>query len=79
MVANPVPKDQEIPATDLQEVIENALNDARQNNITGKAVTPFLLDKIRISTKGKSLESNQALVINNAKIAAQIAMAFAAD
>lgn len=79
MVANPVPKDHEIPATDLQEVIENALEDARQNNITGKAVTPFLLDKIRISTNGKSLESNQALVINNAKIAAQIAMAFAAD
>ena len=79
MVANPVPKDYEIPATDLQEVIENALEDARQNNITGKAVTPFLLDKIRISTNGKSLESNQALVINNAKIAAQIAMAFAAD
>ena len=79
MVANPVPKDQEIPASDLQEVIENALEDARQNNITGKAVTPFLLDKIRISTNGKSLESNQALVINNAKIAAQIAMAFAAD
>ena len=79
MVANPVPKDHEIPATDLQEVIENALEDARQNNITGKAVTPFLLDKIRITTNGKSLESNQALVINNAKIAAQIAMAFAAD
>ena len=79
MVANPVPKDYEIPATDLQEVIENALEDARQNNITGKVVTPFLLDKIRISTNGKSLESNQALVINNAKIAAQIAMAFAAD
>lgn len=79
MVANPVPKDQEIQATDLQEVIEKALEDARQNNITGKAVTPFLLDKIRISTNGKSLESNQALVINNAKIAAQIAMAFAAD
>ena len=79
MVANPVPKDHEIPATDLQEVIEKALEDARQNNITGKAVTPFLLDKIRIGTNGKSLESNQALVINNAKIAAQIAMAFAAD
>ena len=79
MVANPVPKDHEIPATDLQEVIEKALEDARQKNITGKAVTPFLLDKIRISTNGKSLESNQALVINNAKIAAQIAMAFAAD
>ena len=79
LVANPVPKDDEIPATDLQEVIDNALEDARQSNITGKAVTPFLLDKIRMSTNGKSLESNQALVINNAKIAAQIAMAFAAD
>ena len=79
MVANPIPKENEIPAEELQDVIDTALEDARQNNITGKAVTPFLLDNIRIATEGRSLASNQALVINNATVAAQIAMAFAAS
>jgi pseudouridine-5'-phosphate glycosidase len=78
MIANPVPRDQEIPAQELADIITQALGDAHASAITGKAVTPFLLDTIRQKTDGKTLATNQALVMNNAKVAAQIACAYAA-
>ena len=51
----------------------SALKEAEEKNICGKNVTPFLLDKVKTITDGKSLESNIELVYNNAKVAAQIA------
>ena len=77
MIANPVPEADEIPADDLAKVIEDALQAAKDNGISGKAVTPFLLSFIKENTKGASLVTNQALVFNNAKLAAQIACAYA--
>ena len=77
MIANPVPEADEIPADDLAKVIEDALQAAKDNGISGKAVTPFLLSFIKENTKGASLVTNQALVVNNAKLAAQIACAYA--
>ena len=71
MIANPVPEADEIPADDLAKVIEDALQAAKDNGISGKAVTPFLLSFIKENTQGASLVTNQALVFNNAKLAAQ--------
>lgn len=75
LVANPIPKDAEIPAKDLQPVIAQAHKDAAAHNITGKAVTPYLLQRIFELTEGRSLTANIALVRNNARLAAQIAIA----
>ena len=54
-----------------------ALEKAAQLNITGKDITPFLLDTIQHLTEGRSLESNVRLVYNNARLAAEIAIAYA--
>jgi pseudouridine-5'-phosphate glycosidase len=74
LVGNPVPKDMEIPAIEMNVFVEKALKEADQQGVSGKNVTPFLLGKIFELTYGKSLETNIALVRNNAKIAAQIAV-----
>ena len=77
MIANPVPEKDQIPADALSQVIDDALQAAQKDKITGKEVTPFLLRYIKDNTKGASLVTNQALVLNNAKLAAQIACAYA--
>ena len=53
--------------------VEKNIKEAEEKNIGGKEVTPFLLDKVKTITAGKSLASNIELVYNNAKVAAQIA------
>lgn len=73
LVANPIPKADEIPAATLAPVIEAALAEATAQGITGKAVTPFLLDRVLAATQGVSLTANIALVLNNARLAARIA------
>ncbi|MEX0280481.1 MAG: pseudouridine-5'-phosphate glycosidase [Arenibacterium sp.] len=75
LVANPIPQAQEIPTEDLAPIIANAQSAAEAQNITGKAVTPFLLQWIFEATKGRSLDANIALVRNNARLAARIARA----
>ena len=77
LIANPIPKDDEIPASVMQEHIANALAAASKEGVTGKAVTPFLLSKILKLTDGVSLKSNIALVENNARLAARIAVSLA--
>ncbi|MEJ1992800.1 MAG: pseudouridine-5'-phosphate glycosidase [Maritimibacter sp.] len=77
LVANPIPVDDEIAADVLAPVISAALDAAEAQGIAAKAVTPFLLDHIFHATEGASLASNIALVKNNARLAAQIARAFA--
>ncbi|MEO5324245.1 pseudouridine-5'-phosphate glycosidase [Mesorhizobium sp. CC13] len=75
LVANPVPESDEIPADRMAGYIEAAQKAAEAQNITGKAVTPFLLAKILELTNGASLKTNIALVENNARLAARIAKA----
>lgn len=75
LVANPVPESDEIPAEEMASHIEAAQRAATAGHITGKAVTPFLLDKILELTGGRSLKTNIALVENNARLAARIARA----
>jgi pseudouridine-5'-phosphate glycosidase len=74
LVANPVPEADEIPAAELAPVIAQAQADATAAGITGKAVTPYLLHRIFELTDGRSLEANIALVRNNARLAARIAV-----
>ena len=77
LVANPIPKSDEIPADELAPVIAQAQSDADAHGITGKAVTPYLLQRIFELTDGRSLAANIALVRNNARLAARIASALA--
>lgn len=73
VIGNPIPENFEMDYDTINNAIETALKEADENNITGKKVTPFLLDKVKTITAGKSLEANIELVYNNAKVAAQIA------
>jgi len=75
LVANPIPAESEIPAEVLRPHIEQALNEAKAANIATKEVTPFLLGRIFELTNGASLTANIALVRNNARLAAEIALA----
>ncbi|RWF28017.1 pseudouridine-5'-phosphate glycosidase, partial [Mesorhizobium sp.] len=75
LVANPVPQNDEIPADEMAGYIDAAQKAAEAQNVTGKAVTPFLLSKILELTGGRSLKTNIALVENNARLAAEIAKA----
>lgn len=77
VVANPIPEGAEIPAAEIEPVIAVALAEADRLGIRGKDITPFLLSEIVQATEGRSLQANIALVKNNAKVAAEIAVAFA--
>ncbi|GAA0342005.1 pseudouridine-5'-phosphate glycosidase [Bacillus carboniphilus] len=79
VIANPIPEEDALDESFMNEVISKALAEAEANHIHGKEVTPFLLDKVKQLTDGKSLEANIALVKNNARVGAKIAMAFGAE
>lgn len=76
LIANPVPADQEIPHSEIETYIQQALKVVNEKKITGKEVTPFLLKYIAEHTKGESLEANIALIKNNARIGAELAVAY---
>ncbi|MDG1256890.1 MAG: pseudouridine-5'-phosphate glycosidase [Paracoccaceae bacterium] len=73
LVVNPVPQAEEISQSEMAPFIQTALADAERQGIVGKAVTPFLLQRIFDLTDGRSLTANIALVRNNARLAAEIA------
>lgn len=74
LVANPIPADHEILPEAINPAIEAALAEAAARGITGKAVTPFLLDAVVRATGGRSLASNIELVLANARLGAAIAV-----
>ena len=78
LVANPASAADEIPAAEMATHIEAAHREAVAGHVTGKAVTPFLLDRILKLTGGRSLTTNIALIKSNARLAAEIAVALAA-
>jgi pseudouridine-5'-phosphate glycosidase len=78
LIANPVPADKEYPFEKMEANIESALKSAKENNISGKETTPFILKNIADITQGESLESNISLVYNNAKLGSLIACALSA-
>lgn len=75
LVANPVPVEDEIAREEMEIYIGRALASAEREEVTGKQVTPFLLDTIFHMTGGRSLKTNIALVENNARLAAEVAVA----
>ena len=72
-MANPVPLKDEIPAQEIETIINSSCKTAATQNITGKDLTPFLLGDILDKTSGRSLETNQALAINNIKLGIDVA------
>lgn len=77
VVANPIGVGDEIPHGEIAPHIEQAVSEAAKAGIHGKDVTPYLLKRISEITAGRSLKANIALVMNNARVAGDIAVAFA--
>jgi pseudouridylate synthase len=77
VVANPVPAKDELKAAIYEKAIGRALADAESEGVAGRDVTPFLLARLRELTKGKSVETNRALLVDNARLAARLAVALA--
>lgn len=75
LISVPPPADLALPAAEVDEAVEAALQDAEADGISGKALTPYLLSRISELTEGRSLTANIALLEQNARIAAQIAKA----
>ena len=75
LIANPIPVDAEIPAEMLTPLIAQAIEEADQKGISAKEVTPFLLSRLFELTDGRSLKANIALVLNNARLGAELACA----
>lgn len=76
VIVNPVPKEDELPKSYIDGLIEEAVKEAETQGISGKDSTPFLLSKIVEKSEGKSLNTNIKLVENNAVLGAKIAVAF---
>ena len=76
LVTNPIPEEFSMPKEVIDKAIDQAIDECNANGIHGKETTPFLLDKIQKLTGGDSLKSNIQLVFNNAKVAAQTAVAY---
>ena len=75
LIANPPPADLALAKDDAESAIQRAVQKARSAGIHGHAVTPYLLGEVAADTEGRSIKANQALLIDNARLAAQIARA----
>lgn len=78
LVVNPIPEAYSLDHIYIDGIIEKAVAAARDKNVTGKEITPFLLSEITAQTGGKSLEANLQLVYSNAQLGGQIAASLAA-
>ncbi|KJY71729.1 pseudouridine-5'-phosphate glycosidase [Vibrio nigripulchritudo] len=76
VIANPIPEQYAMSKAEIDEVIAHAIKEMDSKGIKGKESTPFLLAKVAEKTAGNSLASNIQLVLNNAKLAAQVASSF---
>lgn len=75
LLAVPIPEEHAAVGQQIEEAIQTAVTEASTKGITGRDVTPFILQKVNNLTKGKSLQANIALIYNNAKVGSQIACA----
>jgi len=73
IIANPIPSELEIKNEEIESIIDAAIKDAKNEKISGKDLTPYLLEKIKNLTANRSLNANIILVYNNANLAALIA------
>lgn len=76
LIANPIPAEFSMDKKIIDNAIDKAIQKADEKGITGKDVTPFLLNEIKNITGGESLKANIQLVLNNAKLASEIAKFF---
>ncbi|TWT03002.1 pseudouridine-5'-phosphate glycosidase [Planococcus sp. CPCC 101016] len=76
VIANPIPAEHALEDSFINDIITQAMTEAKDNGISGKEVTPFLLGKVKDLTEGKSLVANIELVKHNAKVGAQLAAAY---
>ena len=79
LVANPIPASHGIPMSKMEPILAKASKEAHERKIRGQAVTPFLLARVSELSGGKSVGANEALLLDNARLAAQIANAIAID
>ncbi|MFL6139919.1 MAG: pseudouridine-5'-phosphate glycosidase [Frankiaceae bacterium] len=75
VVANPLPPEEQLDPDLHDRVLEEGLRELRLRGVKGKDVTPFLLDHFHRATAGRSLEANVRIILRNARLAAQIAVA----
>jgi pseudouridylate synthase len=75
VVANPIPQEHEMPRELYDTALARALADAEREGLRGRAVTPYLLERLRVLTEGASVFSNRALLLANARAAASLAVA----
>jgi pseudouridine-5'-phosphate glycosidase len=79
LVVNPIPEGEELPEELYEHALQTALADAAAGAVSGRAVTPFLLERMRALTGGESVRANLALLRHNAQVAAQLAVALARE
>ncbi len=79
LVCVPVPESDELPASEAEAAIAQAVEEAEVAGVSGKALTPFLLARLVELTGGRARRANEALLLNNARVAARIAHALATD
>ncbi|GAB4495262.1 MAG: pseudouridine-5'-phosphate glycosidase [Anaerolineales bacterium] len=77
LVVTPPPAEAALPEAKIEAAITAAIRDAETQHISGQAMTPFLLARVNAITEGKSMQANLALLLNNAQLAAKIAVALA--
>ena len=77
VVANPIPERFELPREEIEREIAQALEEATTRGVSGNVLTPFLLTRLNALTSGDSLDSNVELVLNNARLAAEVATSYA--
>jgi pseudouridylate synthase len=77
VVGNPVPAAHEMPAALYEEALAGALADASASGVSGRDVTPFLLERMRERTRGESMRVNRELLLHNARVAGELANALA--
>jgi pseudouridylate synthase len=75
VIANPVPEADEMPRELYERALAQAQTDATREGVRGRAVTPFLLDRMRALTGGRSVATNRALLVDNARVAGELAVA----
>ncbi len=73
LIANPVPKRDEIPHKKITSIVNKTILDLKEKKISGKKVTPFLLERVHKETNGESLNANISLALNNVYLGAKIA------
>ena len=75
LIGNPVPEKDEMPQEIYESALGQALADAAREGVRGRAVTPFLLERMRVLTGDRSVATNRALLVVNARVAAELACA----